>query len=183
MMVDDPTFTIRPMNVSDVAHAIRLSQAEGWNQTEKDWRMLLDNTGNVCVAAEKENRIAGTATAINHGNKIAWIGMVLVDKAFRGMGLGKMLLREIIGKLKHVESVKLDATPAGVPLYRKLGFITESTIYRMTTGSLYIPAIKSSGKNIFNIQNKDFSKINKFDKGIFGADRSYLLMNLMKNSS
>ena len=105
---------------------------EGWNQTMKDWRLLLDNPDNVCIVAEKDNRVAGTATALNHGNKVAWIGMVLVDKSLRGQGAGKMLLENIINRLQHIKSVKLDATPAGEPLYRKLGFIAEYKIFRMT---------------------------------------------------
>ena len=112
-MPENTTFTIRSMRPDDLDQAFNLSLKEGWNQTMKDWTFIFDNADNVCIVAEKDNRVAGTATALNHEKKIAWIGMVLVDKSLRGQGAGKMLLENIIKRLNHVESIKLDATPAG----------------------------------------------------------------------
>ena len=80
------------MRPDDLEQAFGLSLIEGWNQTMNDWRILFDNPVNVCIVAEKDKRVAGTATALNHENKVAWIGMVLVDKSLRGQGAGKMLL-------------------------------------------------------------------------------------------
>jgi GNAT superfamily N-acetyltransferase len=139
------------MTADDLSQALALSTAEGWNQTEKDWRLLLENPANICIVAEKDNKVAGTATALVHSGKIAWIGMVIVDNSLRGQGAGKMLMTQIIGKLKHVESIKLDATPAGQPLYKSLGFIYEYTIFRMTNQSLdlkgSLPAENPPGKD------------------------------------
>ena len=170
------------MRAADLDQALGLSLNEGWNQTMNDWKFLFENPENVSIVAEKDNRVAGTATALNHENKIAWIGMVLVDKSLRGQGAGKMLLENIISRLKHVESVKLDATPAGEPLYRKLGFIAEHNIFRMTSDSLnYSSAIVLSGESD-NINQENLSEVVKLDRKIFGADRSYLLMNLLSGN-
>ena len=97
-MPEKKLFYIRPMKPDDLDQAFALSMDEGWNQTMNDWRLLLENPVNICIVAEKDNRVAGTATALNHENKVAWIGMVLVDKVLRGQGAGKMLLEEIIHK-------------------------------------------------------------------------------------
>jgi len=181
-MSDNPTFKIRPMIADDLDQAISLSKAEGWNQTEKDWRLLFENPGNTCIVAENINKIAGTATAFNHSDKVAWIGMVLVDKSLRGQGAGKMLLTYIIDKLKHVESIKLDATPAGQPLYQNLGFIEEHKIFRMTTDSMNNFLFN---KNLYNepvnLDQAGFSEVLKLDRTIFGTDRSYLLRALFQN--
>jgi GNAT superfamily N-acetyltransferase len=180
-MPENRTFTIRPMRSEDLDQALSLSLAEGWNQTERDWTLLLENRYNVCIVAEKDGRVAGTATALNHENKIAWIGMVLVDKSLRGMGAGKMLLEHIIDKLRHIKSVKLDATPAGEPLYSKLGFIAEYKLFRMRREvSDYREGI-TSWKNLSRINDKIFNDLIRSDKVVFGADRSYLLNNLFKN--
>lgn len=181
-MPEANTFTIRPMKSSDLDQAFSLSLNEGWNQTLNDWRLLIDNDENVCLVAEKDNRVAGTATALNHDNKIAWIGMVLVDKSLRGQGAGKMLLEEIIRRVKHVGSVKLDATPAGEPLYRKLGFIAEYKIFRMTCNALNYNSDNTTGKELYTISNKNLSEVLRLDRSVFGADRSYLLMNLLNEN-
>jgi len=178
---DISKFKIRSMITNDLNQAISLSNSEGWNQTEKDWKLLLENPLNTCIVAEYNDKVIGTATALNHSNKVAWIGMVLVDKCFRGQGVGKMLLTNIIGLLKNVDSIKLDATPAGKSLYEKLGFIDEYIIYRMIN-----PSLQSFKKQVFNyepvkIEQVSLTDVLKLDKKIFGTARTYLLQTLLNN--
>jgi GNAT superfamily N-acetyltransferase len=180
-MPENPAFSIRIMRPDDLNQAMNLSIAEGWNQTEKDWKLLLENKDNLCIVAEKDNRIAGTATVLNHGNKIAWIGMVLVDKSLRGMGAGNMLLNFLINNLKHTESVKLDATPAGEPLYRKLGFIAEYKIFRMRCDVSDYTSGKVYSSDVHKIDKEILPDLIELDFNTFGADRSYLLNNLLNN--
>lgn len=180
-MPDNFTFKIRPMITNDLNQAISLSNSEGWNQTEKDWKLLLENPINICIVAEYDNKVIGTATALNHSDKIAWIGMVLVDKSFRGRGVGKRLLTNIIGALKNVDSIKLDATPAGLPLYQKLGFIDEYKIYRMINPELHSFKKQPFNYEPVNIDQKSFSDVLKLDKRIFGNARTYLLQTLLRN--
>jgi len=188
-MSNNKLFNIRLMTADDLSQALALSVAEGWNQTEKDWRLLLENPENICIVAEKDKKVAGTATALVHSGKIAWIGMVIVDKTLRGQGAGKMLMTQIIEKLKHVESVKLDATPAGQPLYQSLGFIDEYKIFRMTIQSLD-PFGHSHSEDVpvgigemvtEKKSGKILEEILDFDEKIFGGNRKYLLGKLIES--
>src|ERR1700712_5262450 len=129
-------FIIRNMEPGDVEGAMRLSDAAGWNQTEKDWGLLIENAENVCLLAESGDKVIGTTTAINYSNEVAWIGMVLVDKDYRGQGISKSLLTNIFKKLEDFKSIKLDATPDGQAVYKKLGFIDEYLIIRLTNRSM-----------------------------------------------
>src|SRR4051794_7907903 len=122
--------TLKPMLSTDVEAGMRLSTAEGWNQTEKDWKFLIENSHNICLVAETDNKVIGTTTAIGYSNEIAWIGMVLVDKNYRGRGVSKLLLQNILEKLKSFRSIKLDATPAGREVYKRFGFKDEYSITR-----------------------------------------------------
>jgi GNAT superfamily N-acetyltransferase len=180
-MPDNPSFKIRPMIINDLDQAISLSKAEGWNQTENDWRLLLENPLNTCLVAEHHNKVAGTATALNHSNEVAWIGMVLVNKDFRGQGAGKMLMTHLLDKLGQFKSVKLDATQAGEPVYTKLGFVYEYIIYRMTNPSLKNLSYNINNQGIKPIQSEHLGETIKFDKQIFGVDRTYLLEALFRN--
>jgi ribosomal protein S18 acetylase RimI-like enzyme len=180
-MAEFPSFKIRPMVINDLDQAMSLSIAEGWNQTEKDWRFFLENPLNICLVAEHDNKVAGTATALCYSNKVAWIGMVLVDKNLRGQGAGKMLLTNIIAALKHIESIKLDATPAGQPLYQNLGFIEEHKIYRMTSTCHDNFILNETENEPVHINRENLSDIIELDKGIFGTDRSNLLQTLLQN--
>ena len=38
--------------MSDIENGLRLSITEGWNQTEKDWKLLIEKPGNICLVAK-----------------------------------------------------------------------------------------------------------------------------------
>ena len=173
-------FIIREMHPGDIAGAMKLSTAEGWNQTENDWNFLIENSKNICVIAEHSDKIIGTTTAMNYSGNAAWIGMVLVDKEFRGQGVSTSLLTEVLKKLTSFKSVKLDATPAGRNVYKKFGFRDEFEIVRMTNLSMENISVKNDEK-IFpeHIELKHLNEIIDFDKNIFGVKRSSLIKYLL----
>ena len=80
------------MHYNDIEIAMHLKNEEGWNQTEKDWELLIKNSHNICLVAEYQQKVIGTATAINYSDKVAWIGMVLVNKKYRGQGVSQLNL-------------------------------------------------------------------------------------------
>jgi GNAT superfamily N-acetyltransferase len=169
------------MTGGDIDEALALSRSEGWNQTKADWQFLAGNPANVCIVAQKDGRISGTATALIHDNKLAWIGMVLVDKSLRGLGAGRLLMEQLIKSLSGTESVKLDATPAGEPLYTKLGFIHEYRIFRMTLQGSDHRNISFEGPETAGIRSEDIDRINTIDTEAFGVNRSGLLKFLQHN--
>ncbi len=172
---------LRPMQLRDVGSAMKLSTAEGWNQTERDWRLFIENPGNVCLLAESDNKVIGTTTAINYSNKVAWIAMVLVDKDYRGRGVSKSLLQRVIEKLECCQSVKLDATPAGQQVYKKLGFSDEYSIARMTNVAMKGLAPKDHYDTIPEpIELKNIPEVVAFDEMVFGANRASLIESLIK---
>jgi GNAT superfamily N-acetyltransferase len=180
-MPENPLYDIRLMRKNDLPEAICLSMAEGWNQTESDWNLLLEGPDNICIVAEYGKKIAGTATALCHSGKVAWIGMVLVDKELRGQGIGRMLLINIIDRLNHIESVKLDATPAGQPLYKHLGFKEEYKILRMISPSFTDFYYKYQNGEPMHLETEELPEILNLDRSIFGTERSYLLKSLYQN--
>ncbi len=149
------TLTIREMFISDLPELMRLKNDEGWNQTEQDWKLLINYKGSVNLVCEMDNKIVGTITAINYANKVAWIGMMLVDKDYRRRGISNTLLQDAIEKLKDCESIKLDATPVGHHVYEKIGFIDEFDINRITNLSISnIAAIAAVGKATVSVCRK-----------------------------
>lgn len=175
-MMLKPAFILRPMEQSDVASAMKLSNAEGWNQTENDWKLFLEGPGNVSIVAVCDNKVVGTTTTINYSNKVVWIGMVLVDKEYRGCGISKALLNNIVLKIEPGKSIKLDATPAGQLVYKKLGFEDEYQVARMI--NLSVSNWANQGNNGISpkeIQANDISKIIDLDEISFGAGREQLI--------
>jgi len=123
---------LRLLQAEDIPSALELSAEAGWNQTADDWRMLIDLAPESCLAIEVDGELATTTTLLCYGKRLAWVGMVLTRIKFRGQGLARQLLSEVLklADRMNIETVKLDATDQGRPLYEKLGFRSEQPVER-----------------------------------------------------
>jgi GNAT superfamily N-acetyltransferase len=120
------------LRAEDLEAALTLSTAEGWNQTAADWRRILRLGPAGCFAARDGGRLVGTVTTTTYGTELAWIGMMIVHPELRGRGIGATLMGKALDHLQSsgIATVKLDATPAGRPLYESLGFVAETAMER-----------------------------------------------------
>jgi GNAT superfamily N-acetyltransferase/ribosomal protein S18 acetylase RimI-like enzyme len=169
-----PVFIIRPFQPGDLDGALKLSIEAGWNQTKKDWMVFAANPQNIFVVAECEQQIIGTTTAMNYANRLAWIGMVLVDKNFRGNGLSKLLLAKVFNCLENM-ALKLDATKEGRPVYQKFDFHDEYEVARMTlTAAKPLPYVDDDSLLVPVIKT-DLASIADLDELVFGVNRWQLL--------
>lgn len=168
MAAPQPVPLIRLLNPDDLSAAMRLKDAAGWNQTERDWANLLKLEPEGCFGIDCGGRLAATTTAVCYGRELAWIGMVLTDPEFRGRGFARALMEHALAWLERrgVGCVKLDATDMGRPLYEKLGFVAEGAVERW--GREPSPA----GQALV-IPPPGFSA--GLDREAFGADRSAAL--------
>jgi GNAT superfamily N-acetyltransferase len=177
--VDTGTMRLRAMTSADIPAGMRLKERAGWNQTAADWRRFLERSPKGCFVAEVGAQICGTVTTIAFEDRFAWIGMVLVDPEYRGRGFGTALLERAIRYLDELDlsALKLDATPQGRPLYEKLGFRSEYEIGRWTRrqppgAAKPLTGVRESASPAL------LESICAFDRQVFGADRSGLLMSL-----
>ena len=176
---------IRLLSPSDIPAAMKLKNMAGWNQTESDWRRLLEAEPVGCFAASAGERVIATTTVITYGKALAWIGMVLVDPEYRRRGIATSLMRRALGYLRGLEvrTVKLDATPAGRKVYEGLGFQEESLVERWQ-GRIR-PVIAPAAESLTvreAIDEQGAADIISLDGEAFGADRSRLLRSLLAES-
>ena len=172
---DDAIF--RLLSASDIPAAVELSAQAGWNQTAEDWRMLLDLAPEGCLAMEVDGELAATTTLLCYGRRLAWIGMVLTKLQYRGRGLARRLMTQALAQADQlgIETVKLDATDQGAPLYGKLGFRSEQTVERWSRpGSVNAPELRSNAHPSEEWRGADLQA--------FGADRSQLLESLARRN-
>jgi GNAT superfamily N-acetyltransferase len=166
--------TLRRLRVEDISSALELSTEAGWNQTADDWRVLIELAPESCLTIEMDGELAATTTVLCYGTRLAWIGMVLTRFKFRGQGLARRLLSEALklADQMNIETVKLDATNLGEPLYEKLGFRSEQPVERwerLGSGNLIATDEQTAGLS--------GEQLNA-DREAFGADRSQLLKQI-----
>ena len=172
---------LRVMTQQDIPDGVRLNTVVGWNQTEADWERFLEGSPNGCFAMDDGGKIVGTAATLAFESKFAWISMVLVDPDYRNQGIGTSLLKHAIGYLNSagIATMKLDATPAGKPLYEKLGFVTE---YEIDRWILKRSVTRQASNDELDLPRKTLMDVFDFDRNVFGADRSALLESLDKRA-
>jgi GNAT superfamily N-acetyltransferase len=164
------------MTVADIAGGLRLSHASGWNQLADDWRVFFETPGSGAFLVERNRAILGTSAYIRY-DSLAWVAMMLVDPGERRSGLGSRLLEAALEALRDFPCVGLDATPLGVPLYRKHGFVEHSEFVRMKGGVEFAGAGRAD-----SMQATDLAEVCVRDRAVFGADRSQLLSELLRRA-
>ena len=162
--------TIREMAAPDVAAAFRLSRAVGWNQTESDWRFLLEENPRRFVVAARDSAVVGTGGAACYGKRLAWVCMILVDAAERGHGVAGRIVTAVLERVADMQTVGLDATPSGRPVYERLGFVAASPLARV--GGSVRDASSAGGAETRPVEARDLETIVALDPEAFGADRS-----------
>jgi GNAT superfamily N-acetyltransferase len=167
------------LTAAELPDAEALVREAGWNQVAADWE-IFRALGTVHTARVGK-RVVATAATLPYG-KFAWVSMVLVAGEQRRHGLGTQLLKRCIAALSEQGRIPvLDATPAGLPLYRALGFEETWGYHRLARPD----AMPIRGDNrpadgtiVRSIVDADWPALCLMDAAAFGADRAALLMRL-----
>jgi GNAT superfamily N-acetyltransferase len=171
---------IRLLDEHDIAGAMRLKELARWNQTESDWRRLINLEPRGCFCASLDGRVAGTTTTATYGGALAWVGMVLVDPQYRRRGVATRLMETALDYLeKRVATVKLDATPDGRPVYERFGFQVESLVERWVGTARAFDA-RAEGRETFEPSMR--GELLALDREAFGADRAELIESLLADA-
>ena len=169
----------RTFREDDIPAAMRLKEAAGWNQTEQDWLTVLDVAAGQCWVRELDGNVVGTVTAVSYGQKLAWIGMMLVDPAYRRRGIARDLMKFALAYLEgaEVETIKLDATDMGYPLYESLGFLDECPIERWSGIAGAVPREPASKDPRLLVEVEEAAAL---DEEAFGVSRAAVLRSLRR---
>lgn len=167
---------LRALTPDDLPDLMALVEEAGWNQTQRDWKMMLA-LGNGRGLADGTGRIVASALTLPHGTSLGWIGMVLVAGAWRKRGCATRLLEDCITELREAGRVAgLDATPAGQPVYERLGFAGTERISRWRRPARVPAGAVADGVNSAGLD--DLARITALDTEIFGAPRPELIQDL-----
>jgi GNAT superfamily N-acetyltransferase len=172
---------LRTMLPSDLPAGLRLCRACGWNQLDEDWLQFLHAEGAGARVAERQQHAVGTVAWLRYGAAFSWIAMMLVDPDARHAGIGSRLFECALEELRNEPCIRLDATPAGEPLYRRYGFIDEFGLLR--TKTIVTPnQFEPVHHHVEPIQPGDLPEVLSRDRIVFGADRSELLTSFFRRA-
>ncbi|MDD3534584.1 MAG: GNAT family N-acetyltransferase [Candidatus Cloacimonetes bacterium] len=121
--------TYKVVKEADAAAILGLYRAAGWWQMDENSAYLETVKGIIAnslafVIALKGKEIIGMGRAISDGVSDAYIQDVTVLERYRGQGIGKALIRKLIGYLQErkIQWIGLISEPGYQGFYRSLGF-------------------------------------------------------------
>jgi predicted N-acetyltransferase YhbS len=172
------TLVYRPFTADDIAAAHALSVEVKWPHRADDWRFVLD--AGAGFIAQDGGRVVGTALFWTFGDDGGSLGMVIVAPDCQGKGIGRKLMELLLEALGGRITV-LHATPAGEPLYAKLGFKRIGAIHQHQSAEFSVPSFElPQGEQLRAIEPGDTRAIADLASRASGLDRSALLPALCK---
>lgn len=173
----EPDRILRQMTPGDLPGALALSQSISWDTGLSDWQRVLFWSPEGCFVLEESGRgIIGTVTTTPYTTVMAWIGMMIIAPDRQRQGLGRQLMRAALDHLiaRNTQRILLDASDAGRPLYRSLGFRELYKVERWKgKASTYL------GPRARRMRSDDLSAVIALDTELFGLSRGHILIRLL----
>lgn len=167
-----PVVAFRSMEEGDIPFALEAATREGWHSSAASFRVHLRHDPGGCFIATLGDGPVGLVTTTRFP-RTGWIGNLIVDPDQRRQGLGTRLMEHALGHLAAggCDTVRLEADPLGVGIYRRLGFADEfdSPRFRREAGGDR-PAVDP-----VPLEMTDLPALRSFDAPWFGEDRGELL--------
>jgi len=182
-MAASEALSLGSLTLADVAGGLALSSGAGWNQTADDWRFFIEQ-GHAVGFRTPDGTLVASAAALVYSGGLGWISMVLVAPPWRHRGLASLLVENCIRRLQaaHITPV-LDATPAGAPVYRHLGFRAGFDLERWeglgAAANDAVPADAAAAADVRRADASDLGAIAALDQAANGIGRRTLLQNLL----
>ena len=163
---------IRAFGRQDIPFAVTQTEREGWDSTPASFEVCLEHDPVGCFIAVADDEPVGMVTTTRYA-RTAWIGHLIVTPEHRMRGIGRALMERAMAHLadQSVATIRLEADPPAMHLYRQLGFVEEFESFRFRLGE----AGRCERGAIEPIEAGDLDQIAAFDRDYFGDDRGRLL--------
>ncbi|MEN5015059.1 GNAT family N-acetyltransferase [Erwinia sp. Eh17-17] len=169
------------MNENHLDAGYALTQQMKWPHRRADWQQaLLLGEG---LVAQENGEVIGTALHWRWGRDYATLGLVIVDGAQQGRGIGKQLMQQTLAKLEG-SNVRLHATEAGKPLYEKLGFVATGHVEQHQCRELaaVTPVACGPHQQLRSAGVQDAALLTALDRQTLGQHRPLLIANLLDSA-
>lgn len=178
VVIDKKSLSLVQLEKNHVSDLIKLSGSIGWDYDEDEIGTIMAS-GKIFGHKNSLGKIVSSAAIIPYDSEVASIGMVIVDKEYRGLGLGKEATQKCIDSVPNTVSIMLIATEEGKPLYEKMGFMAVNSVHKYLCNNYKVAASISniSGIVIEDFKDIHFNEVVKMDERAFGARRRSFLYN------
>lgn len=170
------TTFVRLFTAGDINFAVAQSIREGWRPARGWFEVFLAHDPRGCFVLEVDGVPAGMVTTTCYA-QTAWIGYLIVSPDQRRRGLGTRLMTRALDHITAagIRTVRLDADPPGMNIYRRLGFVEEYESLRFRLEAPRECPPTSAAPLTF----EQLDAVADLDRAAFGDDRARLLRLLV----
>jgi GNAT superfamily N-acetyltransferase len=166
------TISIHTLTTADLDHADAIQQAAYGGGSRKDrLQLYMSLQPDGWLLARLDGAPAGIAGGTNYGT-VGHIGLVAVDPSKQRRGVALALMEHLLGwfGVQGCPIIQLDASDAGAPLYRKLGFVEDEKTLGFTQDDCALRPAQS--ERVGHLRATDIPALALFDTPIFGGERA-----------
>ena len=166
------TISIHTLTAADLDRADAIQQAAYGGGSRKDrLQLYLSLQPDGWLLATLDGEPAGIAGGTNYGT-VGHIGLVAVDPSKQRHGVALALMEHLLDWFAELRCpvIQLDASEAGAPLYRRLGFVEDEKTLGFTQDDCVLRPAQSERIGLLNVA--DIAALTAFDTPIFGGERA-----------
>ena len=169
-------YEIREMTAADVDAAVALARAQGFRDRRAFYDFVLRTPTAQPLVGELGGRVVATGLG-TISRPVGWIGAIVVDEAFRRRGFGRAMTEAICDRLRlgGCETLSLEATDAGLPLYERMGFRHATWYHQLQADHLDEAPAPPAGSRVRMLNRSDLPSVFALDAAATGEDRSAAL--------
>jgi ribosomal protein S18 acetylase RimI-like enzyme len=176
-----PELSIRAMTPADAPVAIAWARAIGWRDRTRFYEFVFRVPTCQVLVGEVDGRVAVTGTAVAQG-PVGWLGGLIVDPAKQRRGFGRAMTQELTARLRAAgcETLSLEATDEGLPMYERMGFRVEATYHQLEAGKLEAAPLLPTGARLRRMEPSDLPAVSDLDRRATAEDRQEPLRVLLE---
>jgi GNAT superfamily N-acetyltransferase len=155
-----------------------LTLAYGTTSRRREIELYLAAQPDGWFVIEQDDAPIAVAGCLAYG-PFSWVGLVATHPDVRGRGLARRISQHLIdwSRDRGCDTVALDASALGRPVYERLGFVTTGWTIELAADPARPPG---DGPLAVRGSPEDVDEIAALDPAIFGGDRSGLLRSLAR---
>lgn len=180
--MENQKIDIRLADLEDLDGLMALTDGVEWFYTENYWKMLLA-AGQTFGLFVDGKHLAAITTILDYGPNTAFIGVVVVQEKYRGLGFASRVISAAEQSLgRKTTPIGLIASTDGIPVYEKRGYQTVGMCQKLILSETapQLPQPSLPGYRFEPISKDQAEKIKQFDTIAFGADRGHVIDTLLE---
>jgi GNAT superfamily N-acetyltransferase len=171
------TVHLRAARERDLPDIVRtLTLAFGEPLRGDTWQWILDSSEGAIFVAARRGEIVGTGAGLRFG-ATGWIGGLGVEPGSRRRGIASRLTGQVVDWLRDhgAETLLLQATGQGRPVYEQLGFVAEGAYRMWAVPPSRRPRRRDAHRGVRPLRASDLDAVLELDRAVTGEDRTLAL--------